>query len=139
MTMGSINNLADLKAAIQTLENRETVELLLLKEEFLITIDAIKPLNVIKSSISEMTSSPDFKNKFVETTLGLTVGYLSKTLLFGPTYNPIKQLIGDYLELGIANIVSKNQGALKSVAGSVWSFFTKKKKNTPENCSERPS
>ena len=137
--MGTIKNLADLKSAIQTLENRETVELLLLKEEFLLTLDAIKPLNVIKSSISELTTSPDFKNKFVGTTLGLTIGYLSKTLLFGPTYNPIKQLIGDYLELGIANIVAKNQGALKSVAGSVFNFFTKKKKTTPENYEEGPS
>jgi len=43
MTMGSINNLADLRSAIQSLENRETVELLLLKEELLLTLDALKP------------------------------------------------------------------------------------------------
>lgn len=138
--MENINNLADLRSAIQSLENRETVELLLLKEELLLTLDALKPLHVLKAAISEFTSSPDFKNNFVGTTLGLTVGYISKTLLFGTSFNPVKQLIADYLELGIANIVAKNQDVLKSVANRALDFFTKKKTTTTiENYEAFPS
>lgn len=137
--MENINNLADLRSAIQSLENRETVELLLLKEELLLTLDALKPLHVLKAAISEFTSSPDFKNNFVGTTLGLTVGYISKTLLFGTSFNPVKQLIADYLELGIANIVAKNQDVLKSVASRALDFFTKKKTTTTENYEAFPS
>jgi hypothetical protein len=125
--MKNIENTEELKAAIQMLTYESEQELILLKDELSKTLENIKPLNVLKASFKELTTSPEFKKNVISTTLGLTLGYISKAVLIGYTTNPIKQIVGDFLQLSVSNIVSKNTDTLKKIVGTFSKIFSHSK------------
>src|ERR1700741_4663011 len=112
--MEKITNISELNAAIHELEYLQQNDWPLLKEEFLITYENLRPANFLKYALKELTDGPDIKNDLVNTSLGLAAGYLTKKLIFGTSTNPIKQLLGNFLQMGVSNIVTNNADALKS-------------------------
>ena len=127
MSIQKIKTVMDLKSAIEQLEYKQSAEWPLLKEQFLITYENLKPLNVLKKAFKEVTSTPVFTGDMLSTAIGLTAGYLSKSIVVGVSHNPIKKLLGELLGVGISNIVSKNSDTIKLMAGKAVSFFSKKK------------
>ena len=59
--MGTITNITELNAAILLLENKQAQEAILLKEQFNLTYESIKPINFIRSTLKELVTAPDFK------------------------------------------------------------------------------
>jgi hypothetical protein len=117
--MGQITTTGDLKMAIQQLEDKQAKEWPLLKEQFLTTYESLKPVNLIKSTFSELTAAPDFKEGIVNTSFSLAAGYLSKKIAVGSTWNPLKQLFGTLLQMGVTNLISNNIDEIKSIADRV--------------------
>lgn len=100
--------------AISLLKVKQTMELQVLREQFHIIYDSLKPINLLKSALTEVTNAPDAKNNIVNSIIGLTTGYLSKKLLFGGSHNPVKKIVGSLLQFGIANMVAKHADAIKA-------------------------
>ena len=125
--MNQINSITDLKAAIHLLETKRAIEEQLLREQLKITAESLKPVNLIKHTLSELTTSPEIKESLLSTLIGLATGYLSKKIIIGSTHNPIKQFLGYVLQLGVTGIASKNAGDIKSVVGGLISKFFRKK------------
>lgn len=96
-----------LKEAIHLLKVKQAGELLLLKEQFQETYESLKPLNFIKNTFNEVTSSPEIKNGLINNAIGLATGYLSKKVLIGATHNPFKKILGAILEFSVASFVAK--------------------------------
>ena len=105
--MKNKNNAQTLHLAIQSLKEKQKNELILLKTQFEKTYEGFRPLNILKNTISEVTTSPDLRNSLVNNAIGLATGYLSKKFLLGSTHNPIKKILGTIVEFGIANFVAK--------------------------------
>jgi hypothetical protein len=122
-----------LKDAIEQLELRQAREWLSLKEQFLDTYESLKPLNVLKNTWKEVSTSPDIKENVLGTTLGLTVGHLARSLFVGASQQPLKKILGTLLQAGVSNVVASNSGLLKSLIGNTVSFFTKEKSTTKVN------
>ncbi|HEY6438123.1 MAG TPA: hypothetical protein VIY47_16145, partial [Ignavibacteriaceae bacterium] len=76
---------------------------------------SLKPLNLIKNTFKQATGSADLKENLLNTSVGLTAGYLSKIIFEGVSKNPLKKLLGSALMFGITNIVAKNPEPLKSL------------------------
>ena len=93
--MKAIKTELGLKMAIRQLENDQVMEWVLLREELHTTAESLKPSNLIKETFKNI--SP----------IGLAAGYLSKALIIGGSHNPLKNLLGSVLQLGITRIVSK--------------------------------
>jgi hypothetical protein len=72
-----------LNETITLLENKRAEELQLLKEQLHLVRDNLKPINLIKSTFHEITSSPYIKKNIISNTIGITAGYLVKNILFG--------------------------------------------------------
>lgn len=100
--------------AISLLKVKQTMELQVLREQFHIIYDSLKPINLLKSALTEVTNAPDAKNNIVNSIIGLTTGYLSKKLLFGGSHNPVKKIVGSLLQFGIANMVAEHADAIKA-------------------------
>jgi hypothetical protein len=113
--MSKLSRQADLKSAIHTLELKQANDRKNLKTQFEKTFEALKPTNLIKSTFKEMTESVELKNSLVNTTVGLTAGYLAKILFQSVSHSPLKKMIGSALLIGITNIVSKNPKAIQTV------------------------
>ena len=80
--MQNISTVAEIKDAIRQLKEKQVVQGQELKASFLFVVDSVRPINLIKSTFSDVTSSPDLMSNILSTTIGLTAGYLTnKTLL----------------------------------------------------------
>lgn len=124
--MKIINKTDALNEAIVILEKKQALELRELTEQFKITYESLKPVNLIKNTLSEVTKAPDIKNNFINNAIGLATGFLSSRFLLGSSRNPIKRTLGTILQYAVANVVSKHSGGIKSTAGSLLSrIFSK--------------
>lgn len=112
--MQTIITETDLRTAILQLESRQAEEGRLLKAQFLVAVESIKPINLIKSAFIEAAESTDLQDSLVNSTIGISAGYLSKVLFQGSTGSPIKKIIGTAIMFGIKNLVAKNPETIKS-------------------------
>jgi hypothetical protein len=127
--MSSITNITELRAAILLLEIKQANEGKLLKEQFKVTYESLKPVNLIKSTISELVSAPDLKGDLLNASISHAAGYLTKKTIIGETRNPLKELAGSLIQMGVTSLVAKNAEGLKSLAIELISKIINKKKN----------
>src|SRR4051812_26744896 len=104
--MNKITTVEGLRSAIQQLEFQQNQELVLLKRQFYDTYDSLKPINILKNTFKEFTSSPDIKDNVLGAATGLTAGYLTKALADKISHNSFSKIVGSLLQLGITNVVS---------------------------------
>ena len=128
--MKKITSTEELRESILLLEAKQAYEGALLKEQFKITYESLKPANLIKNALNELTQAPDLKADLMGTTMSLAAGYLSKKMAIGSTSNPFKQVLGTLLQMGVTSIVSKNADGIKSAAMNLMNNFFNKKEET---------
>jgi hypothetical protein len=104
-----------LQEKIALLENQQTREIQALREQIHATYESLKPLNFLKNTLEEVSSSPDLKDNILNSVIGLTTGYLSKKVLVGSTHNPFKQLAGTLIQFVIGNVVAKHSETIKAI------------------------
>jgi hypothetical protein len=113
--MEKINTENELRAAIVQLETTQAVEGKILKEQFHLTYESVKPINLIKSTLKEASASTEVKDSLLNISVGLAAGYFSKKLFEGVSHEPLRKLLGTALMLGITTAVAKNPVAVKAV------------------------
>ncbi|MBK7336845.1 MAG: hypothetical protein IPJ00_12030 [Saprospirales bacterium] len=86
----------------------------MLREQFHLAYDSIKPVNLIKSTLSEAIESRGFKDNLFNRGRKLTTGFLSKYYLKVKIAAPLKKLLGTALMFGITRLITQNPGALKT-------------------------
>jgi hypothetical protein len=127
--MNKITSVPELRAAIILLEIKQAEEGKLLKEQFKVTYENLRPANLIKNTLRDLTSDPSLKGELFNTTLGLAAGYLTKKAVVGATHNPLKQIFGTLLQMGISSIVAKNGDGIKSGAMDLIANIFRKKED----------
>jgi hypothetical protein len=132
--MQDITSVAELKNAIQLSEAEQTLKGKLLKEQFYLTYESFKPINLLRNSLSDIAKSPFLIDNILGTVMGLVTGFISKKVFIGASGNKFKRLIGTILQFGITNIVAQNSDTVKSFGRSLFQHFSRKK----EINSERP-
>jgi len=123
--MATITTTTELKNAIRQLEQKQAEEWTLLKQQSLYTYESLKPVNAIKNTLHELMSSSDVKKDLLGTLLGLAVGFLSKKVAIGSSHNPLKQLLGSILQMGVAGAVSKNEDIKSTFLSLLRNVFSK--------------
>lgn len=103
-----------LQENIAALAFKQEEDLVLLKRQLEVTFDSLKPENLIKSAIIDMTSVSGLKSTLVSNAIGLTTGYLSKKIVLGGTHNPVKKFLGNVLQFIITNVVAKKTNTFQS-------------------------
>jgi hypothetical protein len=125
--MQNITSVAGLKNAIQILEAEQADRGQLLKEQFHITYESLKPVNLFRSTIHDITTSPYLIENIVGTALGLATGYLSKKIVIGASTGVFRKLLGSVLQFGITNLVAQHPEAIKSAGQSIFQHIFRKK------------
>ncbi|MDZ7646173.1 MAG: hypothetical protein U5K54_02745 [Cytophagales bacterium] len=117
--MGTINNATSLKNAIKGLELNQSNEWLLLKEQFLITVETFRPSNIIKDTLSKLFIKPGLDSTTVYTILGVTSGLVTNAILRSNTANPVIK-IGATVMAGLAaKFLARNKDKIKAMGGAV--------------------
>ena len=117
--MEKITTSAEIKLAIQNLQFEHEVQGALLKQHFFDVFESLKPINLIKSTLQEVTASPYLIDSVLSSTMGLLSGYVSKKLAIGGSKNVMRNIVGSLLQFGVTNVVSKNSGILKTLGNFV--------------------
>lgn len=117
--MEKITTSAEIKLAIQNLEFEHEVQGKLLKQHFFDVFESFKPINLIKSTLQEVTSSPFLIDNVLSSTMGLLSGYISKKIAIGGSKSVIRKIVGSLLQFGVTNVVSQNSGILKTLGNFV--------------------
>lgn len=134
--MEQIKTQHELRAAIIRLEYQQAEEGKALKEQFQTAYQSVKPANIILNTLKDLGESSFVKDGFLNTTVGLGTGYLSKMVFQGVVKSPIKKLLGSALMFGITNVVAKNPDGIKAMAKKIFNLFGKrstKEDNETEN------
>jgi hypothetical protein len=103
-----------LKDSIQLVKEEQIIKRQLLQEQLSISYESLKPLNLLRGAIRDMSSSPDLGNNVLGSVFGLGTGYLTKKLFVGTSGNLIRKLIGSFIQIGVSNLVAKHPEAIKN-------------------------
>ena len=125
--MGKISSLAVLQETIEILEVEREIEGRILKEQFQLTYERFKPVNLLRSTLLEVTSTPYLLNNVVDTAIGLATGYLSKKMVIGASGNIFRKLLGIVVQLGVTNSVAQHPYTIRSIGQFIYQHFLGKK------------
>jgi hypothetical protein len=125
--MQNIASTAELKNAIQLLEIEQAANWQLLKEQFHLTYESLKPVNLLRSTVNDIASSPYLIDNIIGNALGLATGYLSKKIVVGASNNKFRKLIGFVLQFGVTNFVAQRPDAIKSIGQFILQHILRKK------------
>ena len=105
--MKKFNQNVLLDQKIAELIYKRDVELIELKDQFHVVIESVKPINLVKQSLSSLYNSPEKKLNILELATSFVGGYLSKKIVFGQSKSMIKNVLVNVLQYGISTIINK--------------------------------
>lgn len=132
----NITSRVQLKNAIKVLEIEQAIDEHLLREHASAIYESFKPVNLLKNTLKDITSSSSLMSTILSTTLGLAGGYLSKKIVVGSSENVGRKLFGSVVQYGVTNIIAQHPEAIKSFGHYVIHHLFEKK---DKNCESRDS
>jgi hypothetical protein len=120
-----------LKQSIILLENQQNADFLVLKDNFQATVDQVRPVNLVRTLLSNKENSKGISDGLLGSSVGLTAGVLSKLLFQGATRSPIKKAIGTAIMMGVTNLVAKNPESIKRLGRGLFNIFRRKSHKIP--------
>jgi hypothetical protein len=121
--MTTIISTRALTEEILLLETRQAEQSRILRDQFHLTYESLKPLNLIKSTLKEAGASSELKDNIINTSKGLIAGYLSKIIFEGVSNNPLKKMFGSIIMFGITNLVTRNSDTVKRTGTKFLNIF----------------
>lgn len=118
--MQKINSVAGLKNAIQLLEAEKAERAQILKQQFYIVSENLKPGNIVKKFFSEFLSPKNMAGNFSGAAFGIAGGLLVKRMFSGKLTKKYKKLFGTLLQVSITNLIAQNSDYIKSVAQKIF-------------------
>ncbi|MEI6348737.1 MAG: hypothetical protein WCP69_12390 [Bacteroidota bacterium] len=131
--MENIRTASELKIAIQQLEVKQHEDLESIKETIHNTYESLKPVNILKKTLSELNSTPYLIDNLLTTTLALVSGYLTKKAAVGSSDNIFRKVLGSILQFGVTNIVAQHSEDIISIGKSIFQKFFKKEKSDSDD------
>ena len=128
--MENITTSIELKNAIQRLTVEQAIEGQLLKEQFYFAFESLKPINILRDTLHDITTSPHLIDSILGTAAGLVSGYFSrKIMMIGASGNLVRKLFGTILQLGVTNVVSQYPETIKSFGQFIIQHIHRRKRN----------
>jgi hypothetical protein len=128
--MSKIIDIAGLENAVKQLQERQRAEFDSLKIQVLHSYNSLKPANIIRNTLHTLSVEPDFKGDLLNAGVSLAAGFVSKKIAVGSTHNPIKQLLGTFLQMSVTHFVAKNADSIKETTHqAIKSIFGKKEED----------
>lgn len=122
-----INNANDLDEAIIALQKKKVEQQNELIEQFDRMKKSVNPVNLVRSSISTVTHTPELKSSTIKTALGIGLGLLTKNMFLGKATPIIKNLVSNAVEKGVENGISDTTLYLKSYGKAIYDNLFKRK------------
>ena len=130
------NTSENLNQAILLLEVRRNNEFINLKEQFYVTYEYLRPVNILKSTFKEIVETTELKKGLGSIAIGIASGFIVKGMLFGGTRNPLKKIAGIMIQSVITNFAAQHSDAIKRITQNIIEATFAKVKNSRRNIPE---
>ena len=127
--MQNINSAAQMKIAIQQVELKHYIQGQLIKKDLILTLESLKPANIIKNALSDIATSPYLIDNILGTSMAMVTGYLSKKIAVGTSGNLIRKAFGAILQFGVTNVVAQHPEMFKTVGQFIMKLMIHKDEN----------
>jgi len=94
---------------IGSLKIRKSAETIAFNEQFHNTYESFKPLNLLKSTFQQVTSTPVIKGDLVNGALNMATDLISRKILFGLTEKPIRIVLFNVFQFVAKKFFSKKK------------------------------
>lgn len=126
------NETEALNEAIIALKEKRTKDLVLLKEQLLTAYESLKPINLIKSTFQEATSSSEIKSNIIGSAIGIGTGFISKKLWMGSSHNPVKRIFGTLIQFAVTSVATIYSGGIKNAGVNLFQRYLNTNKESKE-------
>lgn len=131
----SINSKGDLKTAIQQLEQRKQFE----KESLIAGIndfrESIKPVNILKNSLHQITAEPTLGKKILAAGAAIGAGIVTKKILRNSSKHAIRNIAGAALKSIAAAAFARSGDKIKGAVKNIFQRFSNRKVAKEKNIS----
>ncbi|MEP6701193.1 MAG: hypothetical protein ABJA85_07750 [Bacteroidota bacterium] len=122
----SKTNLTDnINALILTLEDQRKQDFQVLKQQLKVTGESLKPVNLIKSAVAEVTGNKELKSYLIQAGIGLAVGFFAKKLLANSKATTTSSLLGSVAAVGLKRLTPTQAALIRLAAPIVFGFVVK--------------
>lgn len=101
------NHNEELDLAIESLERKRDLKLNELKQQLIVTYESVKPVNILKQTLTDFKESSEIKSNLLQSIVSITGGFFSKKLLVGKSNSILKKTLGYILQYYVTNFISK--------------------------------
>lgn len=112
--MSKINPNDSLSTSISLLEQKRNADFNALKEQLRATGESMKPANLLKEALRDITGSHEFRSVLIKAGLGIALGFLAKKLVTSQSENKTHRVVGNALQYGISFLAAERNNLLKS-------------------------
>ena len=99
----------------------------LLKDQFYLAYESLKPVNLLKNTLHDISSSPNLIDNILGTAMGIASGFLTNKIFVGDQEVIIRKLLGSVLQFGVTNVVAQHPETIKSLGEVIMQFILRKK------------
>lgn len=125
--MDEIRNVAELNNAIQLLEIEQEVKWKSLQNKSFVAFESLKPINLINSTLKEISSSPYLLDNIIGSAMGVASGFISRKIVVGTSSNLFRKLSGAVLQFGVTNLVAHNPEVIMKLGRFIVQYIAAKK------------
>ena len=122
----------ELKETIRLLESEQDAKKLIIKEHLYLTYDSLKPVNILKKTLMDISSSPHLVDNMLGAAMGISSGFISNKLFVGGSGSVLRKILGTILQFGVTNAVAQHPEKIKSVGHFVIQLLRRKKNMKPK-------
>jgi len=131
--MAKENEIEKLHESIRLLEIKQAEEGEILKAQFKVTYESLKPVNLIKNSLKEITSSAELKGDLFESVIALVSGFVTRKLMVSSKSNFFIKVLGLIAQFGVTNLIARNADSIREfLSDLIDKFFKPAEEQSPE-------
>jgi hypothetical protein len=121
-----------LRDSINQLEIQQAREGEELKAQFKATYESLKLVNLVKSSLKEVTESVEIKNSLFESIISVVSGYVSRKLMVSKKSNPFAKIVALVVQMGVTKLVANNAEVIRMYVTELIEKFLHPKEEAPD-------
>ncbi|WP_445457780.1 hypothetical protein [Flavobacterium sp. HNIBRBA15423] len=104
--METINENQLLDKKIRLLKLKQSNDFEILRDQFNLTLESLKPINIVKESIDDFKKSKEIKHSILESTLGIAGGYLARKMIAGKSAGIFKKISATVIQYLVTNFIT---------------------------------
>jgi hypothetical protein len=119
MLMQKITSTSVLREAIQLLEEKQVIQGKIVKDQFYLFTESLKPMNLVKSAFKETITSPDLRRNIFNIAMGVITSFIVVRKIKGSSDNMIQKIFDNILQVAIPSLLANNQEAILSFGQNI--------------------